>query len=1391
MKKTLAILFAVVLAVCMCVPSFALTLDTAESAAEATVIPEDASLQAETIVPGLNVINGEAAIETFDDLTAIPSTITWSGWTAMGLSADNAVTGNAIKATSGAQYPHLYFDMVAETGRKFYVHAASMLVQNGSAATGGGGAIWWFMQDGASSNHVFTTVGGYSAGKWSVYDNTVTSKTAEDISFQMQTYKTDDVYYDDLAFVPYYKITYAGTTETVEYVLFADESVKDLSKLMTTYTVKTDNLPEDQVINGVYSKCIGWSTTEGATEPMTEVALANADIKLYPVWAEGDFVTTEGTYMLGKKGTTFTITAAEPVEWTYDVKDTGATVETTETTLTITAAGYAGYVNYSVTSKEDATKTVSAELRLIGGDYYKPGINLWTGTEEPYGFEDVDPSIVVNSDATYRDKELVTVGGMSIAKKAKVDNADNMAVYFSGNFPHITMKEGTLPVVEAARPIYVAYNKMGTKGASYPIIRNALNSADGKVRLRVDGIPEQLSDWEHYYTAVTPDQLAISNLGSPYKDDTQDVKNIVFMKANSPMDAWLDDVMVAPYYKVTYCDAEGVPTVEEYVLIDENGNFLEYYVPDNSKIAGATGFALEMGGEKVAKVALNNEDIMLYAIKDDIVTYAKGDTVVNAAVEGDEFTFPAAEDVFEGGVANFKAWYVAGKNYYPGDKVASSEVIGKVIEPVAFTAKLFDPVKGILVAYADFEQIGAKENTFAYINTDYTSSITGLDAVNGIGSRAVEAVDGEYALRARASASAGYRFGFYNMTINEDAVYRVGVSTKAIAPKGTGTDSVPLASRFAGTGGFIRINPGNSDYHFNSVLTTNWQTFEKSKENTSFTGTGINIAPAKFTNDNGTPDDTSDDLTRYYKTEYYLDDFYVYCYPKNLVMFRASATTDDYFEHRAADITGTYKFPNPLELGLDIPYFVAWTDGENKYKVGEEVAFSTVQYKNFYAYVQDPTTPAMGYAFEGNSTGDVVKKTYAENMIDDGRTVLHIHQWGSTWDSRGYYVSDTRTHIKHAGFDSSVYNVVEYAAKVENAQKAVNNKPLAQMTPEDYAPIDETEVRIFYYTNKGATGVNFFGDGGEHLVGNGPFKVPVNDGYTVMTFDMGVKANGNATYPWVSPIDGTIYGLVVDPNKSGTFAGDMYIDYLRVYKGGDTTVTYDTNAPEGATVVTEVAADTGRGVGTGYLLTGKRPEVEGYVFKGWATTADSTETVLAIDLTDDTTVYAVWESADTHKAPAATEEYEIRGKGTNNGLRFKATIKNSEMTGLEEFGFIATRKALLGENELTFAFKQNGANKKLYVSGVAYNKADGINMINGEEDDGSIIYTAVATGIPMANKDETMVMRTYAKYHINNMDVVIYGGNMQASLVDVAQAIKDANGEAYANNKEYIDSILG
>ena len=64
-------------------------------------------------------------------------------------------------------------------------------------------------------------------------------------------------------------------------------------------------------------------------------------------------------------------------------------------------------------------------------------------------------------------------------------------------------------------------------------------------------------------------------------------------------------------------------------------------------------------------------------------------------------------------------------------------------------------------------------------------------------------------------------------------------------------------------------------------------------------------------------------------------------------------------------------------------------------------------------------------------------------------------------------------------------------------------------------------------------------------------------------------------------------------------------------------------------------------------------------------------------------------------------------------------------------------------------------------------------------------------GIPTAYKNEKLVVRPYAKYLVNGKEVTVYGEAMSASLVDVATAVKAENGEAYANNAEYIDSIVG
>ena len=224
-------------------------------------------------------------------------------------------------------------------------------------------------------------------------------------------------------------------------------------------------------------------------------------------------------------------------------------------------------------------------------------------------------------------------------------------------------------------------------------------------------------------------------------------------------------------------------------------------------------------------------------------------------------------------------------------------------------------------------------------------------------------------------------------------------------------------------GGFIRFNPGAADVQIGTVLTTSWQNILKTRTMDSFSGTGINIYPNSYTDANS--------VKRYYMTDFYLDDIAVYCMPENLVVFKKSGTDIYFVEDRVTDVTGTYTFPTAEAIGMDIDYCTGWTDGVNKYKPGDEVSYASVKNAVFYAIVEDPTTPAMGFAYEGGSVPSMAKATYTEQMEDDGRSVIHIHQWGSTWDSRGMYVTDTRAHIKHEGFDASVYNVVEYAAKIE------------------------------------------------------------------------------------------------------------------------------------------------------------------------------------------------------------------------------------------------------------------------------------------------------------------------------------------------------------------------
>jgi len=292
--------------------------------------------------------------------------------------------------------------------------------------------------------------------------------------------------------------------------------------------------------------------------------------------------------------------------------------------------------------------------------------------------------------------------------------------------------------------------------------------------------------------------------------------------------------------------------------------------------------------------------------------------------------------------------------------------------------------------------------------------------------------------------------------------------------------------------------------------------------------------------------------------------------------------------------------------------------------------------------------------------------------------------------------------------------------------------------------------------------------------------------------------------------------FAVEPARVN-YAAETYVDYLRVYRKGIATVKYDTNIPEDISdcIISEVSPDTGRGVGKGYMLTGEKPEADGFTFMGWALTPNASvnDVVESIDLTGNTTVYAVWIYGDDI-APVVVQKNSIRTTSPM-GLRFAAIIdlfiKNGTQSEYsqrallgvvpDEYGFIISRKSLLNGTELDFGdgpdAKGSGTTSAgvKYVSGAAFNKDKGIDTVY--DSDGTLMpgvidgtnecFTAVLYKIPENMYDEVFVARTYicidGKY--------FYGIPREAGVKATAALVKSESYDKLSQEeKDVIDAIL-
>ena len=167
---------------------------------------------------------------------------------------------------------------------------------------------------------------------------------------------------------------------------------------------------------------------------------------------------------------------------------------------------------------------------------------------------------------------------------------------------------------------------------------------------------------------------------------------------------------------------------------------------------------------------------------------------------------------------------------------------------------------------------------------------------------------------------------------------------------------------------------------------------------------------------------------------------------------------------------------------------------------------------------------------------------------------------------------------------------------------------------------------------------------------------------------------------------------------------------------------------------------------------------------------------------------AVSEQTDLRDGVLGTDASAIRNDQVASGIRFKSSFLTVLKSNVKEYGYLVTVESdyndLPEDYELNMALVESRKAKK----GVAYSKADGIDISNGTEAE-RIVVTMVTTGVPLTKKavQTNIVARPY--YILEN-GAVIYGEPATRQVIEVALAIKNEDKAAYAENKEYIDDII-
>ncbi len=534
------------------------------------------------------------------------------------------------------------------------------------------------------------------------------------------------LYIGEWNITPYYKATYMDSDGTT--VLGTDYFVCDgTGTILTSYTPSFSAAPTvPSELEGKIVSLEGWTTVPGGTEAMSSVELNNEDIVLYPVFGEFAFepmdaLAASKTYSLDiftKAGITI-----ESADFDYGYSE--ATAVFADNAVTVTANGYAGVISVILTDSDG--NTYPYEIRLFGGKYSKPGLNIYTGTAEALNIGDL--------------------GGLISGNKLTLKNLDNADVAAKDGAKGFFAKGKTILKTsdfETTRPLGISTAYIGTS--------NGLAVVDMAWQIHTlfygaSGV-QTTTEWA---TASNLLKNGICRSCNNTSSNANIHKTLSIWTSDSTADIYLNNLNITPYYKITYIN--GDTTTDVYALYDENGALLAAYTPDAS-VLGAKFYTLAADSYEYypvsAPIALEHKDITLYAYTpdDENVPVNTKQTSIRLAANGksagirflsyvsaatrasaDEYGYLVArEDVLTAaGCTADDLKFGTDTSYMQGGK----NFIGHTEQGVKFTGAVnYSKANGIDIVYSTDAETGAFNFTGVTVGLDSSYKKGGITYAN-------------------------------------------------------------------------------------------------------------------------------------------------------------------------------------------------------------------------------------------------------------------------------------------------------------------------------------------------------------------------------------------------------------------------------------------------------------------------------------------------------------------------------------------------------------------------------------------------------------------------------------------------------------------------------------